>query len=582
MGGFKRKVTRAIVVLALVLLGAMVPAVQMAEAAPAPWTWKRVTQGVSVQATTSYAIRALCPSGYTAITGGLQLPLFSTIVTLGQYRQDDASGSGWSVIFRNHSTSTGTATVVAECVETVDLPPMSYQLLEFAADGDGVVDASVPCPNPGDLVLTGGTDWNNTSSSRIVYSSAPAWSAEAWSGYGRSTVAGAKLGIEVYCVNPADVPGYERVEATPSSGWSESSVTCPVGKRILNGGVDDFSYGSYPNLTKWTSTSSATRTIRAMCVDAGTPTVAITGASFGSDGAITRDEYVGFGFTGSDPAGFPNSFQCSLNGSPLAGCSSTPSYGPLTTGPYELVVRNATADGRSSNLVSYHWTVDVTRPTVTRPQLPTVTLAKSVQATWTGSDQHSGIDHYQAKYWLAHADGTTTGWTQQPGWSSLASPSVRTPDLAQGDSVCLSVRAHDGVGNRSRWTAPRCTSRPLDDRALTASTGWTRATGSSYWLNTITRTTASTQTLRRTGVQLSRVGVVATVCSGCGLVDVKVGTSTIGSINLAAAALGQKRVLMLPAFTERTGTVTVRSVSSGKQIAIDGLVVIRTTNQRPA
>src|SRR5439155_8837579 len=142
--------------------------------------------------------------------------------------------------------------------------------------------------------------------------------------------------------------------------------------------------------------------------------------------------------------------------------------------------------------------------------------------------------------------------------------------------------ANDLAGNVSSWTAPKCTSRPLDDRALTASTGWTRATGSSYWLQTVTRTTAMNETLNRTGVHLSRVGVLATVCPTCGVVAIKVGSTTIGNISLQASAIQNQKVLFLPAFAPQTGTVTVKSTSSGKTIKIDGLVVIRRRGDSPS
>ena len=158
---------------------------------------------------------------------------------------------------------------------------------------------------------------------------------------------------------------------------------------------------------------------------------------------------------------------------------------------------------------------------------------------------------------------------------------MRTPALAQGDSICVVVRGYDVVGNVSPWTPPTCTSRPLDDRALTASTGWTRASGSSYWLQTVTKTTAKDKTLSRAAVHLGRVGLVATVCPTCGVVVVKVGNTTIGQINLKASAIHHKRVRLLPEFAPRTGTVMVKSASSGKGINIDGLVLIQRTSDVP-
>jgi hypothetical protein len=50
----------------------------------------------------------------------------------------------------------------------------------------------------------------------------------------------------------------------------------------------------------------------------------------------------------------------------------------------------------------------------------------------------------------------------------------------QGGDYCFAVRAVDNAGNTSPWTTPRCTARPLDDRALSVGAGWARGTGSSY------------------------------------------------------------------------------------------------------
>src|SRR5206468_2692339 len=105
---------------------------------------------------------------------------------------------------------------------------------------------------------------------------------------------------------------------------------------------------------------------------------------------------------------------------------------------------------------------------------------------------------------------------------------------------------------------------------------------SSDWLNTVTKTTTVNNTLTRAGVRLSRVGVLATVCPTCGTVAVKVGSTTIGNIRLHASAIHHKQVMLLPAFTARTGTVTVKSVSSGKLVKIDGLVAIQRRNDTPA
>ncbi|MEO8329165.1 MAG: hypothetical protein ABI586_04080 [Candidatus Nanopelagicales bacterium] len=567
------------------LVAAVLPAVPAADAAVAPWTWKRVVQNVSAAPSTSYAIRVFCPTNYTAITGGLVEPILASVRAQGQYRQDDGSGSSWTVNFRNFSTSTVAASVVAECVETADLPPISYQLVEFDQDVSGYAEGAVSCLNAGEVVLTGGVDWSGGALNRELMASAPATGDSAWYGYGYNPES-AVLGVEVYCVNAANVPGYQHVQfaRTGAGGWYTDTVTCPVGKRILNGGTFPTSFASYPNLTSWTSTieraAEPSHTTRATCIDAGLPTVALTYTSPGPPGSFESFGNASFSMAGTDPAGYPNNFRCSLDGGTQTSCNAGASYTGLLSGTHQFEAWNTTPDGRTSAVASYQWMVDRIAPTVTTPKLPKVTLTASAAASWRGTDAHSGIDHYEAAYRIFGVDGTANWWTTPPDWSDLGR-SVQTPNIAQGQTVCVSVRSFDKATNASPWSPPSCTTRPFDDRALDASAGWTRATGSAYWLNTVTRTQASGQTLKRSDVHLNRVGILATQCADCGVVVVKVGDTKIGRINLGAGTLANRKVRLLPAFGDQTGIVRIKSVTSGKKVAIDALVAIQAVTAPP-
>lgn len=582
-----RRVLSSVAALGVALVGVTLPSPPPAAAVPAPWHWVRVEDPVTVAPHGYYSIREFCPSGYTVISGGLKLPIGSGVYRNAEYRQTDESGSGWFVSFENPSGTSGTASVVAECVLTSDLPAISHHLVEFPTNSYGEAKGTVSCLNPGEVALAGGVDWSNVNSRRI-YRSGPTSDGTGWVAEGSNSVSGAVFAVEVYCVAPADVPGYQLIaDQYTASGNGSHASTCPVGKRILSGGTEGVGAenASYPSLNKWTVTTysliSYTTSVRAICVDAGLPTVAISQAS-PSDGAVTSNRFASFQMTGSDPAGFPNSFKCSLDGAVATTCGGSVGYGPLTDGVHHFVVTNQTADLRSSNVASVSWTVDGTAPSLTAPTLDPVTLRQGLPVTWTGSDQHSGIDHYDAAYWLAHADGTTVDWTQPAAWKELASPSVVLPNLSPGDTICLSVRARDHVGNASAWTVPACTSRPFDDRALRASSGWRRANGSSYWLGTVTKTTSSAKSLKRAGVSTESVGIIGDTCASCGTVELKVGSTTIGEIDLKTATTKHKQVRLLPGFPTATGTVTLTTVSSGKDVRIDGLVVIRTAASPPS
>jgi hypothetical protein len=90
----------------------------------------------------------------------------------------------------------------------------------------------------------------------------------------------------------------------------------------------------------------------------------------------------------------------------------------------------------------------------------------------------------------------------------------------------------------------------------------------------------STKTLGATAkfanAQLDRVGIVATRGPGMGTVGLYVGKALIGKISLAAASKHYRSLLTLPTFKYRTGTVTVKVLTKGKLVQLDGLAISRT------
>jgi hypothetical protein len=150
-----------------------------------------------------------------------------------------------------------------------------------------------------------------------------------------------------------------------------------------------------------------------------------------------------------------------------------------------------------------------------------------------------------------------------------------TLNLTPGYEYCVSVRARDVFGTTSGWTAERCFSRPLDDRAMIASAGWTRATSSGFYFSTSTYSTKYGVELSRT-VQAKRAYLLATRCPSCGTVAVYLGTRYITAINLYAATTQRQVLISLPVQTSLfSGTLRVSSRTTGKLIQLDGLAVRR-------
>jgi hypothetical protein len=214
-------------------------------------------------------------------------------------------------------------------------------------------------------------------------------------------------------------------------------------------------------------------------------------------------------------------------------------------------------------------------PAVTLGALPVGTVAAAARVSWRGSDTGSGVANYDVRYERAGWSTTFGAWVYPSAWQHTTSNAVALP-LAPGFDYCVSVRARDRVGNTSAWTPIRCVARALDDRSLVASKGWVRGKGTAYYLHTATLTTGSAAVLVRTGARLDRIAVVATRCATCGMVGIYVGNRLIGKINLYLAKTRYQQILFLPRFSYRTGAVVIRSLTSRKLVAIDGLVITRS------
>ncbi|MCC5947452.1 MAG: PD40 domain-containing protein [Nitriliruptoraceae bacterium] len=280
---------------------------------------------------------------------------------------------------------------------------------------------------------------------------------------------------------------------------------------------------------------------------------------------------VGFGVWQA-PSG--TSVTCSLNGAKAQPCSSPWKGSGLATGRHRLVIEARELSGVRT-VTSHVWDVDATAPTVTVTAPPRVTLGDRVGISYRASDA-SGVASYDVRTRVARSDGAFGDWVLPAGWQGTTA-TARSVAIVRGREVCVSVRARDTLGNRSAWSAPRCTSRPLDDRSLATSSGWSRGTGSSFLDGTITSTTRAGAELTRGEVRARQVSVIATRCPTCGTADVFIGTTRVGRLDLTAPTTRRQQVIALPVQPAvRTGRLTIRTTSSGRPVAIDGVAVRRS------
>jgi hypothetical protein len=216
-----------------------------------------------------------------------------------------------------------------------------------------------------------------------------------------------------------------------------------------------------------------------------------------------------------------------------------------------------------------------TAPTVSVTPLPLTTLRSSATVSYSAKDA-SGISAYDVR-WRKATDRSGFGsWQHPSAWQHTRAKTQTLSGLSPGGTYCLSVRAYDRLTNRSRWSPATCIARPLDDRAVSAGSRWQRKHARGFYLATYTSTNTFRAAASRGSETMMRLGIVATRCASCGKVRILVGGQSVGVIDLSGSSTQRRRTILLPAFGGlRKGTVTVRVITSGKTVQLDGLVISR-------
>lgn len=259
------------------------------------------------------------------------------------------------------------------------------------------------------------------------------------------------------------------------------------------------------------------------------------------------------------------------------GASSTVwASGSLTNGAsyyFEVVARNINGAGPASTQVSA--VADASAPVVTVTSPSTLfQLGTAVTVRYGASDTVSGVASYDVQYRAASWNSGFGGYTTV---SSATTATSRSMTGAPGREYCFHVRARDRAGNVSAWSADRCAVLPVDDRSLTTATsGWSRTLSSAAYRGTLTRTATVGAKLQLTGAQLDRVALVVTECATCGSVGVYVNGALWHTVGAASSTTRYEVILLPGTFSLRTATIMLRSMTSGRQLIVDGLGIART------
>ena len=346
--------------------------------------------------------------------------------------------------------------------------------------------------------------------------------------------------------------------------WGPTACSSPVQRDELPEGFHSL------NVTVTTSDGRSNDTPSLVVVDTSPPVVA-----YGDPpDSVYASHEVKVPATAEDKYTSVAGLQCQVDAASPEPCqilNGVITLQDVADGSHELRVEATDARSNSATY-DFPFRVDTTPPTVsvTAPD-KRFTVGSATTARWQGMDAVAGIASYEVRWQKAAYNAGFDEWT-----SPLTLPSSRTShrfgSLVPGHTYCYSARGTDQAGNASEWSKSRCTAVPVDDRDLARSSGWKPRRVKSYFDGTALVTTKRGATLALSGVILRRAAVVATTCRTCGKVGVYVAGRLVGRLSLTSSK-SKRTTLLLPAFSPRKGTVTLKVLSRQKKVEIDALGV---------
>jgi hypothetical protein len=271
-----------------------------------------------------------------------------------------------------------------------------------------------------------------------------------------------------------------------------------------------------------------------------------------------------------------------IDGRPVASADEVGWDGPYeaewntsleAAGAHELSASAQLSDGRTLETAGLAITVVqpglLVNPIAGIGALAEVRLTSSATVRWSATPAAAPITSYDVRYRRASWNGRLGGYV---AWKTATTATSASVSIPVGYTYCFSVRAHDALPSVSAWSAEGCTTRGLDDRSLARSGSWTSGTGTSYYLGTYRRSYTNGAKLTRTGVVARSVFIVATTCPTCGTVRVYLGPELLSTVRLVTRTTRNRQVIPIAWFcTERTGTLTIKVVSSHRKVVIDGV-----------
>lgn len=243
----------------------------------------------------------------------------------------------------------------------------------------------------------------------------------------------------------------------------------------------------------------------------------------------------------------------------------------MSAGTQSVTVRDRSAGAITGTQGGVSVTTTVTAPTATITAQSAWRASLPIPVAWNGAN---GAVNYDVRYRKAGYSGT---FGSPALLKSATTLKATTLTGAPGTTYCFAARSRAATGAVSAWTTETCTAVPLDERSMTKSSGWTAGTGSAYYKGTYLRTTTKNAKLTRTAAQAKRIAIVATTCATCGKVNVYLGATLLKTVSLYSSTTKNKKLISVASFASvRSGTISVKVITSGKKVLIDGLVISKS------
>lgn len=259
--------------------------------------------------------------------------------------------------------------------------------------------------------------------------------------------------------------------------------------------------------------------------------------------------------------------QVTLSAAPAAGSTFAGWSGPCEgTGSCTFTVGESTTVG--AGFVAQNQ--PSTAPAMSKPS-KAAQKKNTFAVAWGGAtDPDGAVAGYDVRSRHAGLDGAFGGYT---AWQTATAATSATFAGDAATTYCFSARAVDDDGATSAWSAERCTATPLDDRALTASGGFVRRTGTGNIEGTYSEATRTGAYLASPPLTGRTVSVVVHRCPTCGTAKVRFAGQVLGTVDLRAATTQRKHVVTYELPATATGSVKVSVTSSGRPVRIDAIAV---------